>query len=56
MLYGAYSAVSQHFMTFRVFLWVHLNVRNSLRVSVLAGIVYLKLLYIGCCDFVENIF
>ena len=44
MLYGAYSAVSQHFMTFRVFLWVHPNVRNSLRVSVLAGIVYLKLL------------
>ena len=44
MLYGAYSAVSQRFMSFRVFLRVHPDVRNSLRVSVLAGIVYLKLL------------
>ena len=44
MLYGAYYAVSQRFMTFRVFLRVHPDVRNSLRVSVLAGIVCLKLL------------
>ena len=44
MPYGAYSAVIQWFMSFRVFLWVHPNVRNSLRVSVLTGIVRIKLL------------
>ena len=44
MLYGAYYAVSQRFMTFRVFLRVHPNVRNSLRANVLAGIMCLKLL------------
>ena len=44
MPYGAYSAVTQRFMSFRVFLWVHPNVRNSLRVSVLTGLVRLKLL------------